>query len=58
MLSFGACVWAYITARFVDMVTNGDPASNDFHRKMDLINRFCKNNQSENVFYLICKMKQ
>ena len=41
MLFIGACAWAYITARFVDMVSNGDPATHEFYQKVDLLNRFC-----------------
>ena len=39
----GACAWAYVTAKFVDVIANGEPAVQDFRLNMDVINRFCSN---------------
>ena len=41
LLFVGACAWAYVTAKFVDVIANGEPALTVFRQDMDTLNRFC-----------------
>ena len=34
-------LWAYVTARFVDIITNSDPDSIKFRQNLVQLNRFC-----------------
>merc|ERR1719440_1756871 len=36
-----AALWAYVTARLVDIIVNTDPDTQHFRQTMDDLNRFC-----------------
>jgi hypothetical protein len=41
-------LWAYVTARFVDVVTNADPDDAQFKNRVDDLNVFLTNNSVTN----------
>ena len=48
VLLFCAMLWAYITARFVDVVTNADPDLIEFRNRQDDLNQFIQTNSISN----------
>ena len=37
----GALIWVFVTAQFVDVITNANPAATQFRQTIDNLNRFC-----------------
>ena len=42
---WGAILWAYVTARLVDVIVNANPESTRFRQLIDELNRFCAFNK-------------
>lgn len=38
---WGAIIWAYVTARLVDVIVNANPEATRFRQSIDELNRFC-----------------
>jgi len=45
ILFFGALMWVYVTAKFVDVISNSDPDQTEFRQTMDNLNRFISFNK-------------
>ena len=41
MQFLGAILWAYVTARLVDVIVNASPEATRFRQMIDELNRFC-----------------